>query len=143
MTYAEQQVNVTLLANILKSAFFDVYDVESEVFKIKIDQYQIIVAFDHENKRIKFSSIDLIQDYSVILFKGLLMAVNSANENFVNVKNYIVRHEDKLYLRVDQYVSYSKGLIIEQFVELLRLFDKISEAVVQKYIAPISNMYNS
>ena len=137
MTYDEQQVNVTLLVNILKGAFFDVYDIEDKGFKIKVDQYQIIVDFDTENQRIKFSSIDMIQDYNMILFKSLLVAVNSANQHFVNVTNYIVHHEDKIYLRVDQYISYSKGLIIEQFVELLRLFDKISVAVFQKYIAPI------
>jgi len=137
MTYDEQEVSVTFLVNILKSAFFNVYDVEEEGFKIKVDQYQINIIFDSENKRIKFSSIDVIHDYSLILFKSLLLAVNNANEHFVNVTNYVVHYEDKIYLRVDQYISYSNGLIIEQFVELLRLFDKISVAVFQKYIAPI------
>lgn len=95
------------------------------------------MVFDIENKRIKLSSIDVIHYYKLVLFKSLLLAVNNANEHFVNVTSYIVHYEDKIYLRVDQYISYSNGLIIEQFVELLRLLDKISVAVFQKYIVPI------
>lgn len=137
MTYDEQDINVTFLVQILKSAFFNVYDINDEGFKIKVDQFQINVVFDVENKRIKFSSIDVVHDYKLVLFKSLLLAVNNANEHFVNVTSYIVHYEDKIYLRVDQYISYSGGLIMEQFVELLRLFDKISVAVFQKYILPI------
>lgn len=137
MLYDEQQINVTSLANILKNAFFDVYDVEEDGFNVKVDRFRIIVSVDSENKRIKLSSIDPVIDYTSSAYSKLLDAVNESNTDFVNVTSYIVNYENKIFLRVDQYISFSKGLIIEQFVELLRFFDKISVAVFQKYIEPV------
>ncbi len=139
MLYDEQQINVTTLVNILKNAFFNVYDVEEDSFNVIVDQYRIIVSFDTENKRIKLSSIDPIKDYTPNLFLKLLEAVNNSNEDLINVSSHIINYENKIFLRVDQYISYSKGLIIEQFVELLRTFDKISVLVYQRHIAPATN----
>jgi hypothetical protein len=136
MLYDEQQINVTTIVNILKNAFFNVYDVEDEGFKVIVDQYRIIVDFDTENKRIKLSSIDRVEDYTPNLYLKLLEAVNNSNKELVNVHSYIENYENQIFLRVDQHISYSKGLIIEQFVEILRFFDKIAVVVFRDYIAP-------
>ena len=55
----------------------------------------------------------------------------------MNVNSHLIVHEGRIFLRVDQHITYSKGLIIEQFVELLRLFDKISVVVYRDYIGPV------
>jgi hypothetical protein len=136
MLYDEQQMNVTTLVNILKNAFFNVFDVEEDGFNVIVDKYRILVSFDTENKRIKLSSIDPVKDYTPNLYLKLLEAVNSSNQELVNVNSHLINHENKIFLRVDQHVSYSKGLIIEQFVEILRLFDKISVVVYKDYIGP-------
>lgn len=138
MLYDEQQMNVTTLVNILKNAFFNVYDVEEDGFNVIVDKYRILVSFDTENKRIKLSSIDPVKDYTPNLYLKLLEAVNSSNQDLVNVNSHLINHENKIFLRVDQHLSYSKGLIIEQFVEILRLFDKISVVVYKDYIGPVA-----
>ena len=137
MLYDEQQINVTTIVNILKNAFFNVSDVEEDGFNVIVDQYRILVGFDTEHKRIKLSGIDPIKEYSPNLYDKLLEAVNNSNENLVNVNSHLIVHEGRIFLRVDQHITYSKGLIIEQFVELLRLFDKISVVVYRDYIGPV------
>ena len=139
MLYDEQQVNLTTLVNILKNAFFNVSDIEEDRFKIIVDEFPIYIKFDVEKKRIQLSSLDRLKEHTPNLYSELLEAVNTSNRSLINVRSYVEIYEGSIFLTVEQDISYSKGLIIEQFIELLRLFDKIALAVYRNHISSVIN----
>ena len=139
MLYDEQQVNLTTLVNILKNAFFNVSDIEEDRFRVIVDEFPIFIKFDTEKKRIQLSSLDRVKEHTPSLYLELLEAVNTSNRSLINVHSSVEMYEGFIFLHVEQDISYSKGLIIEQFVELLRLFDKITVAVYRSHIEPVIN----
>lgn len=139
MLYDEQQVNLTALVNILKNAFFNVSDIEEDRFRVIVDEFPIFIRFDAEKKRIQLSSLDKVKEHTPSLYLELLEAVNTSNRSLINVHSSVEMYEGFIFLHVEQDISYSKGLIIEQFIELLRLFDKITVAVYRSYIEPVIN----
>lgn len=137
MLYDEQQVSLTTLINIFKNAFFNVTDIKEDSFTVFVDEYPIYINFDVEKKKIQLSSIDRLRENTPTLYSKLLEAVNQSNKTLINVRSYLDTYEGIVFLRVEQDISYSNGLIIEQFIEILRTFDKITVAVFRQHVQPI------
>lgn len=136
----ESEITLEYLINTLKSAFFDISDIEEDCFTIKIHKYHAIISLNTEQKNIRITETDRLADYQPQLFDKLLAAVNEANSSIINVCSYIMEHKNEeehiIVLRVDQHISYNKGLIIEQFVQSLRAFEEIDVHIFKNYMMP-------
>lgn len=134
----ESEVTLEFLVDTLKAAFFEITDVEEDRFTIKIYKFTSVVSLNPEQKNIRITSTDRVADYNPELFAKLLAAVNEANASIINVSSYILPYQDEedhlILLRVDQHISYNKGLIMEQFVQLLRDFEEIDVHIFQRYM---------
>lgn len=134
----ESEITLEYLVDTLKAAFFEISDVEEDRFTIKIYKFTSVVSLNPEQKNIRITSTDRVADYNPELFAKLLAAVNEANASIINVSSYIVPYEDEedhlILLRVDQHISYNKGLIMDQFVQLLRDFEEIDVHIFQRYM---------
>lgn len=134
----ESEVTLEFLVDTLKAAFFEITDVEEDRFTIKIYKFTSVVSLNPEQKNIRITSTDRVADYNPELFTKLLAAVNEANASIINVSSYILPYQDEedhlILLRVDQHISYNKGLIMEQFVQLLRDFEEIDVHIFQRYM---------
>lgn len=64
--------------------------------------------------------------------------MNEANSEIINVSSSLRRYQDGeddlLFLEVQQYVSYRCGLIVQQFMYLLRNFEQIDVCVYRDYV---------
>lgn len=138
MLIKEEDITLDLLIDTLRNAFFDISDIEDDRFTVKIHKYTSIISLSHEQKLIRITSTDRIADYNHELFARLLTAVNEANASMINVSSFILPYEDDeesmILLRVDQHISFYKGLIMEQFVRLLRDFEDIDVHIFQHYM---------
>lgn len=138
MFVEEKDISVEFLVEKLRNAFFEISDVEEDRFTIKIYKYTAIISLSAEQKLIRVSSTDRVADYHPELFEKLLAAVNEANASMINVSSFILPYEDSedhlILLRVDQHISFNKGLILDQFVQLLRDFEEIDVHIFQRYM---------
>lgn len=138
MFVEESEINVNFLVEKLRNAFFEISDVEEDRFTIKIYKYTAVVSINPEQKLVRITCTDRVSDYHPELFDKLLVAVNEANASMINVSSYILPYEDDedhlILLRVDQHISYNKGLIMDQFVQLLRDFEEIDVHIFQRYM---------
>lgn len=138
MFVEEKDISIEFLVEKLRNAFFEISDIEEDRFTIKIYKYTAIISLSAEQKLIRVSSTDRVADYHPELFDKLLVAVNEANASMINVSSFILPFEDSedhlILLRVDQHISYNKGLILDQFVQLLRDFEEIDVHIFQRYM---------
>lgn len=134
MLYQEQDVNLDLLKETLTKAFFKIHDVNNDSFIVVINNYKIVLEINEKNKLIKLSTISFIRNYENILFEKILNVINDANHNLINVSVSAFNVKDKIYVRIDQDISYYEGMIVEQFIFLLKTFDNISHIVHKEYI---------
>ncbi|WLF84376.1 hypothetical protein [Moraxella sp. ZY210820] len=138
MFVEESEINVNFLVEKLRNAFFEISDVEEDRFTIKIYKYTAVVSLNADQKLVRITCTDRVADYHAELFDKLLVAVNEANASMINVSSYILPYEDDedhlILLRVDQHISYNKGLILDQFVQLLRDFEEIDVHIFQRYM---------
>lgn len=137
MFVEESQMSIDFLVTTLRNAFFDIVGVEDDQLAIKIHKYVYFISLNSDQKSIRISSVDHIAEYDPALYAMLLGVVNEVNSSMINVCSFILPDDDmqSITLRVDQYVSYSKGLIMEQFVELLRDFEEIDIYILKNYMA--------
>lgn len=137
----ESEVTLEYLVDALKAAFFEISDIEEERFTIKIYKYTAVVSLNKEQKNIRITCTDRVADYNPELFAKLLTSVNEANAAMINVSSYILPYEDGedhlILLRVDQHISYNKGLIMGQFVQLLRDFEEIDVHIFHRYMMSV------
>lgn len=138
MFVEEHDINIEFLVEKLRNAFFEITDIEEDRFTIKIYKYTSIISISQEQKLIRVSSTDRVADYHPELFNKLLASVNEANASMINVSSFILPYEDDedhlILLRVDQHISFNKGLILDQFVQLLRDFEEIDVHIFQRYM---------
>lgn len=146
MYIEEKDLTIDLLTSTLENAFFEISDIEDNRFTIKIHKYEAIISINHDQKLIRITSTDKVADFNPELFAKLLVVINEANASMINVCSYILPYEDEdehlILLRVDQHISFHKGLIMEQFVKLLRDFEEIDVHIFQHYMMPIVADFN-
>lgn len=146
MYIEEEQISLEFLINTLRNAFFEISEIADDHFCIKIHKYHVVISINEEQKLIRITSTDHICDYQPELFSYLLCAVNEANTSIINVSSYIVHYQDEnessVILRVDQHISFYKGLIMQQFVQLLKDFEEIHVHIFHQFMMNTVELFN-
>lgn len=134
----EDEMNVDYLSRVLNDAFYEISNVQENSFDVLIMEYRATVKILPEKKSIYIRCVDRIADYESALYQRVLEAVNEANSEIINVSSAVRHYEDEednlLFLEVQQYISYRCGLIVQQFMYLLRNFEQIDVCIYRDYV---------
>lgn len=141
----EEEMSVGYLANALKEAYYEVSNISENGFDVVIAEYRASIKLLEDKKCINIRCVDRVGEYQVELFARLLEAVNEANSEIINVCSALRHYEDEednlIFLEVQQYVSYRSGLIMQQFMYLLRSFEQIDVCIYRDYVMKAYRSY--
>lgn len=134
----EEDMSIGYLSQALKDAFYEVSNITDNSFDVVIAEYRATIKILEDKKCLNIRCVDRVGDYQPELFAHLLEAVNEANSEIINVcsslRHYQDEEENLLFLEVQQYVSYRCGLILQQFMYLLRNFEQIDVCIYRDYV---------
>lgn len=143
MILEEDEINLNILEIFLEECNCEIsgLDVESNSFTVILnDQCAVLLSINPSKKVIKLTRINDLIKYDEDAEQIFLSMINNANKSTANVTSYLFIHQETFYLVVNQYISYSCGLILEQFGELLGLFGETSTHIRKHYITPAYKM---
>lgn len=137
----EEDMSIGYLSQALKDAFYEVSNITDNSFDVVIAEYRATIKIMEDKKSINIFCVDRIGDYNPALYSRLLEALNEANGEIINVcsalRHYQDEEENLLFLEVQQYVSYRCGLILQQFMYLLRNFEQIDVCIYRDYVMKV------